>query len=121
MPGFAKVRFHSHSAAKAKTVDSEAFYDDRGTGRPSSSGSSSKMAHFDVLTLGLLLFIACIVAIITRKIGLSYSVGLVAAGIMLSLSGYRAGIALTPELIFTILLPPLVFEAALHLRWDQFR
>src|SRR3954469_23555915 len=79
------------------------------------------MAHFDVLTLGLLLFIACIVAIITRKIGLPYSVGLVAAGIMLSLSGYRAGIALTPELIFTILLPPLVFEAALHLRWDQFR
>jgi CPA1 family monovalent cation:H+ antiporter len=79
------------------------------------------MAHFDVLTLGLLLFIACIVAIITRKIGLPYSVGLVAAGIMLSLSGYRAGIALTPELIFTILLPPLIFEAALHLRWDQFR
>jgi CPA1 family monovalent cation:H+ antiporter len=79
------------------------------------------MAHFDVLTLGLLLFIACIVAIVTRKIGLPYSVGLVAAGIMLSLSGYRAGIALTPELIFTILLPPLIFEAALHLRWDQFR
>jgi CPA1 family monovalent cation:H+ antiporter len=79
------------------------------------------MAHFDVLTLGLLLFIACIVAIVTRKIGLPYSVGLVAAGIMLSLSGYRAGIALTPELIFTILLPPLIFEAALHLRWDEFR
>jgi len=27
----------------------------------------------------------------------------------------------TPELIFTFLLPPLIFEAALHLRWDQFR
>jgi CPA1 family monovalent cation:H+ antiporter len=79
------------------------------------------MAHFDVVTLGLLLFIACIVAIVTRKIGLPYSAGLVAAGIMLSLSGYRAGFTLTPELIFTILLPPLVFEAALHLRWDQFR
>lgn len=79
------------------------------------------MAHFDVVTLGLLLFIACIVAIVTRKIGLPYAVGLVAAGIMLSLSGYRAGITLTPELIFTVLLPPLVFEAALHLRWDQFR
>jgi len=79
------------------------------------------MAHLDIVTLGLLLLIACVVAIVTRKIGLPYSVGLVAAGILLSLSGYRAGIALTPELIFTVLLPPLVFEAALHLRWDQFK
>lgn len=79
------------------------------------------MAHFHVTTLGLLLFIACVVAIATRKLGLPYSVGLVAAGILLSLTGYRSGIALTPELIFTILLPPLVFEAALHLRWDQFK
>lgn len=79
------------------------------------------MAHLDIVTLGLLLLIACVVAIVTRKIGLPYSVGLVAAEILLSLSGYRAGIALTPELIFTVLLPPLVFEAALHLRWDQFK
>ena len=79
------------------------------------------MAHFDIVTLGLLLLVACIVAIVSRRIGLPYSVGLVTAGIALSLSGYRSGIALTPELIFTVLLPPLVFEAALHLRWDQFK
>ncbi|HWU72720.1 MAG TPA: sodium:proton antiporter [Sphingomonas sp.] len=79
------------------------------------------MAHHDIVNLGLLLLVACVVAIVTRKIGLPYSVGLVAAGIALSLSGYRIGIALTPELIFTVLLPPLIFEAALHLRWDQFK
>jgi CPA1 family monovalent cation:H+ antiporter len=79
------------------------------------------MAHLDIVTLGLLLLVACVVAIVTRKIGLPYSVGLVAAGIVLSLSGYRVGIVLTPELIFTVLLPPLVFEAALHLGWDQFK
>ena len=79
------------------------------------------MAHFDIVTLGLLLLVACIVAIVSRRIGLPYSVGLVAAGIALSMSGYRSGITLTPELIFTVLLPPLVFEAALHLRWDQFK
>lgn len=79
------------------------------------------MAHLDIVNLGLLLLVACVVAIVTRKIGLPYSVGLVAAGIVLSVSGYRVGIALTPELIFTVLLPPLVFEAALHLRWDQFK
>jgi len=79
------------------------------------------MNHVDIVTLGLLLFIACLVAIVTRRIGLPYAVGLVVAGIGLSLIGYRSHIALTPELIFTFLLPPLIFEAALHLRWDQFR
>ncbi|WP_174273385.1 cation:proton antiporter, partial [Sphingomonas bacterium] len=79
------------------------------------------MHHVDFVTLGLLLFVACLVAIVSRRIGLPYSVGLVAAGVGLSLAGYRSNIALTPELIFTFLLPPLIFEAALHLRWRDFR
>jgi len=79
------------------------------------------MDHFDVVTLGLLLFVACLVAIVTRRIGLPYAVGLVVAGIGLSLMGYQSRIALTPELIFTFLLPPLVFEAALHLGWRDFK
>jgi len=79
------------------------------------------MHDVDVVTLGLLLFIACLVAIVTRRIGLPYAVGLVVAGIALSATGYESRIALTPELIFTFLLPPLIFEAALHLSWRQFR
>lgn len=79
------------------------------------------MEHVDIVTLGQLLLVACLVAIVARRIGLPYAVGLVAAGIALRLAGYRSGIALTPELIFTILLPPLIFEAALHLGWPQFR
>ncbi len=79
------------------------------------------MSHVDVVTLGLLLFVACVVAIVTRRLGLPYTIGLVVAGIGLSAVGYRSGIVLTPELIFTFLLPPLVFEAALHLKWDRFR
>jgi len=75
----------------------------------------------DIVTLGLLLFIACVVAIASRRVGLPYTVGLVAAGIGLSLVGYHSRIVLTPALIFTVLLPPLVFEAALHLKWQQFR
>lgn len=79
------------------------------------------MQHVDIVTLGLLLFVACLVAIISRRIGLPYAVGLVVAGIGLSLAGYRSRIELTPELIFTFLLPPLIFEAALHLGWSQFK
>lgn len=79
------------------------------------------MHHANFVTLGLLLFVACLVAIASRRVGLPYAVGLVAAGIGLSVAGYRSHLVLTPELIFTFLLPPLVFEAALHLNWAQFR
>jgi len=79
------------------------------------------MHHVDIVTLGLLLFIACLVAIASRRVGLPYAVGLVAGGIALSVSGYHSGIALTRDLVFTVLLPPLVFEASLHLRWGQMR
>lgn len=79
------------------------------------------MSQVNIITLSLLLFVACLVAIGSRRLGLPYTIGLVIAGIALSLAGYRSGIALTPELIFTFLLPPLVFEAALHLTWRRFR
>jgi len=78
------------------------------------------MANVDTVTLGLLLFIACLVAIITRRIGFPYAVGLVLAGIGLSVAGYHSRLELTPDLIFTVLLPPLIFEAALHLDWREF-
>ena len=42
------------------------------------------MHHVDIITLGLLLFIACLVAIVSRRLGLPYAVGLVVAGIALS-------------------------------------
>lgn len=79
------------------------------------------MAQVDFATVGLLLVIACIVAIVTRRIGFPYAVGLVTAGIILGVTGYRSRIELTPQLIFTVFLPPLLFEAAIHLKWAQFR
>ena len=82
---------------------------------------SNSVDHINIVTLGLLLLVACVVAIIARRIGLPYTIGLVVAGIALSMFGYRSHIVLTPELIFTVLLPPLVFEAALHLKWSRFR
>jgi CPA1 family monovalent cation:H+ antiporter len=79
------------------------------------------MPEIDIVKVGLLLFVACLVAIITRRIGLPYSVGLVVAGIGLGVTGYLGRVELTPQLIFTFLLPPLIFEAALHLGWQQAR
>lgn len=75
----------------------------------------------DFQTGALLLLIAAVVAMLTRRLRLPYSVGLVAAGIVLSLLPFAPKVALTKDLIFTALLPPLLFEAAFYIHWDQLR
>jgi CPA1 family monovalent cation:H+ antiporter len=49
-----------------------------------------------------------------------YSAGLVIAGIALALLPNAVELPLTRDLIFNIFLPPLIFEAALHLEWKAF-
>src|SRR5690348_14512662 len=71
--------------------------------------------------IGLLLLVACLIAMISRKLGLPYSVGLVAAGLLIALTPNAPRFSLSRDLIFNILLPPLVFEAALQLPWKDFR
>ena len=73
------------------------------------------------VNLGLILLIVCIVAMASRRIRLPYSVGLVAAGILLALMPVSVDIPLSPDSIFTIFLPPLIFEAALQIHWPPFR
>lgn len=73
------------------------------------------------IQIGLILLVACIVAMFSRRLHLPYSVGLVAAGIVLALVGSQLNLTLTPELIYSVLLPPLIFEAALQLKWRPFR
>ena len=71
--------------------------------------------------IGLVLIIACAVAILTRRLHLPYSVGLVVAGVGLAKLGGSINLTLAPDFIYTVLLPPLIFEAALHLKWRPFR
>ena len=71
--------------------------------------------------LELLLLIAAIVAIAAKRCHVPYSVGLVLAGIALSFFPHLPAIGLTQQLIYTILLPPLIFEAALYIRWRELR
>ena len=77
--------------------------------------------HFDIERVEVLLLIASIVAIFTRKLRVPYSVGLVATGVVLSLFAIEPNLKLTRELIFTILLPPLIFEAAFFLHWEELK
>jgi CPA1 family monovalent cation:H+ antiporter len=75
----------------------------------------------NIETGALLLLIAGVVAMLTWRLRLPYSVGLVAAGILLAMSPYAPQVSLTKDLIFTALLPPLLFEAAFYIHWDQLR
>jgi CPA1 family monovalent cation:H+ antiporter len=69
-------------------------------------------------TVGLLV-VAIAVALIARRLALPYTVGLVIAGILLALTQINTGVRLTHDLIFNIILPPLLFEAAINIHWRE--
>jgi CPA1 family monovalent cation:H+ antiporter len=71
-------------------------------------------------TLGLLV-VAILVAIIARRLRLPYTVGLVFAGTVLAFSHIDTGIRLTHDIIFDVILPPLLFEAAINIAWSELR
>jgi CPA1 family monovalent cation:H+ antiporter len=78
--------------------------------------------EFDFFNVGLLLFVASLVAMVTRRLNLPYSAGLVAAGLALSaLPAGMVGLTLTPALVFSVFLPPLIFEAAIQIPWRPLR
>src|SRR5258706_13433606 len=79
------------------------------------------MMNVSIETIEFLLLVAAIVAMLARRFRLPYSVGLVVAGIPLSLLPGLPQIQFSRELIFTILLPPLIFEAALDIHWQELR
>ena len=67
----------------------------------------------EILVLVMLLTVS-LVAVVTRRFRVPYTAALVVAGLVLSLRA-RLDIAITPQLILSLFLPPLVFEAAFHL------
>lgn len=68
-----------------------------------------------------LLLIASLVAIFVRRYRLPYTVGLVGIGLLISAIFEPLPNPISPEIILSLLVPPLVFEAAFHLRLDDLR
>src|SRR3954471_1904565 len=79
------------------------------------------MTGLSLAPIGMLLLVACLIAMISRRLGLPYIVGLVVAGFLIALLPSSPDLPLSRDLIFNILLPPLVFEAAMQLDWRRFR
>jgi CPA1 family monovalent cation:H+ antiporter len=69
----------------------------------------------------VLLSVAMLVAIAARRVKLPYTIGLVVVGALLAFSRIDVGPDLTSELILDLILPPLLFEAALAMRWRDLR
>ena len=68
----------------------------------------------------VLLLIASAVAIVARRLRIPYTVGLVLIGLALGLLTAQ-DIQVSPQLILALLVPPLVFDAAFHIRLDDLR
>lgn len=78
--------------------------------------------HVEVQVL-ILLLIASVVGIFARRIRLPYTLALVLAGLTLSFIQLEAltDVNLTADLLMLLFLPPLLFEAAYHLPFDDFK
>ncbi len=75
----------------------------------------------NIETLEFLLLVSAVVAMLARRLHVPYSIGLLLAGITLALLPFSPKVELTKDLIFTVLLPPLIFEAAFYLHWKPLR
>jgi CPA1 family monovalent cation:H+ antiporter len=72
------------------------------------------------IVVGLLL-VAALVGIVTRHYRIPYTSGLVLVGLVLGIFSQLPSMIITPELILALLVPPLVFEAAFHLDFNDLR
>ena len=72
-------------------------------------------------TLIILFSIATAVAIATRRIPIPYTVALLIAGLGLGTLGVIAVPHLTKDVLFVVFLPGLLFEAAFHIEFKNFR
>jgi CPA1 family monovalent cation:H+ antiporter len=58
--------------------------------------------------------------LVVRRLKIPYTVALVVVGLLISVQ-HPLEIELTPELILSLFIPPLVFEAAFHLEFKSLR
>jgi monovalent cation:H+ antiporter, CPA1 family len=84
------------------------------------SALTSRAMHPE-MALILLFTAATAVAIAARRIKIPYTVALVLAGLGLGSTRAIEGVHLTKDLLYSVFLPGLVFEAAYHIELSEFR
>ena len=65
-----------------------------------------------IVLLVLLLLIALSVILVTRRLAIPYTPGLVVVGLLISIFGLLPDIHLNPDLVLFVFLPALLFEGS---------
>lgn len=78
------------------------------------------MLHETLLLILGLLFAVFLLVMLAQKLGISYPIFLVLGGLGLSFVPSLPRVAIAPDLIFLIFLPPLLYEAAWTTSWNDF-
>lgn len=78
-------------------------------------------AAFDFTVFFWLLVIASVVAMIGRYIKIPYALALVMTGLLVAPAHILPRVELDPHLLFTVFLPPLLFESAINMRVSLLR
>ncbi len=73
----------------------------------------------ETLIIELMLIVA-LVALVVRRLRIPYTVALVIVGLLITFQ-QKLDFSLSPELILSLFIPPLVFEAAFHLEFKSLR
>jgi monovalent cation/hydrogen antiporter len=76
--------------------------------------------HFELVVLSLMALVV-ILAALARRFRTPYPIVLVVGGLAISLLPNLPQVSLNPDLIFLVFLPPLLFTAAFHTSWRDFR
>jgi CPA1 family monovalent cation:H+ antiporter len=76
--------------------------------------------QIELLLLALLVLVAAL-AVLAKRLAVPYPIVLVIGGLCLSLLPRVPEISLDPDIVFLVILPPLLFSAAFHISWREFR
>ncbi len=76
--------------------------------------------HVELILLALLLLVAAL-AFLAKRLAIPYPIVLVIGGLCLSLVPQAPRVSLDPNVVFFMILPPLLFSAAFHTSWREFR
>ena len=74
----------------------------------------------NLLLIISLLFVVSMLTMLSEKIGISYPIFLVIAGLLISFIPGMPHFQLEPDWVFLIFLPPLLYEAAWNTSWKDF-
>lgn len=80
----------------------------------------AEISHVEFVLLALLCVVAAL-AVLAKRLQIAYPILLVIGGLCISFIPHIPQISLDPNVVFLIILPPLVFSAAFHTSWRDFR